>query len=408
MARRDKSARRSSMRDKVRQRAEENKYSGGGGYLRLPEGIKFAKLKKGTNELDILPFEIKSAMTIPDTATKDMDLDAGDLWYQRSIFVHHGIGADQKSYLCPRTIKKACPICEERARLMKDPNADEKLISDLKPQHKDLFNIDGADGVELLEFSYANFRKKIEEEVREGDEEWAGFADLEGGFTVKVRMSEETFMKNKYLEASRVDFVERDDFPESVLDEVADLNEILVVLPYEKLERVFLELDGEEEEPDGQEPEPEGKPSRSRGRSRTEPEEEPEPEPRRGRGRSRQEPEEEEPEPEKPSRGRGRSRTEPEEEPEPEKPTRSRRSRPEPEEEPEPEPEKPSRGRGRTRNEPEQDDAGKSDDPPFDVDECPHGGTWGEDCDKLDQCFECDKWEACRDAADALKGSRRR
>lgn len=386
MSRNERSARRSSMRDKVRKQAEENKYVGGGGYLKLPEKVKFAKLKKGVNELDFLPFEIKENMTVPDTATKDMILEKGDQWYQRSIFIHHGIGADQKSFLCPRTIKKPCPICEERSRMMKDPNADEKLIGDLKPQHKDLFNVDGEEGVEILEFSYANFRKKLEEEIREGEEEWAGFADLEGGYTVKARMTEETFKRNKYLEASRIDFIERKDLPESVLDEVVDLNEILVILPYDQLMSVFLELDGagqQKEESEGQESEE--PPRRRKERASENQEHETEPEPRRDRASRR---------------GQSTEEQKPEPAPEPEERPRRKREQPPEEKEPEPAPEPEPEERPRRRREQEETDT--------DGPSCPHGAKWGEDCDKLDHCYECKQWDACRDAADAFKKNQRK
>jgi hypothetical protein len=394
MARKEeRAARRGSMRDKVKTRAEDNKYTGGGGYIRPPDGVSFLSIEKGTVNLDIVPFEIKEDMTIPDTAAKDMDLEAGDLWYQRTLFIHHGIGADQKSYLCPRTIKKACPICEERARLMKDPGAEKKLIDQLKPQHKDLFNVDcGKEGIKLFEFSYANFRKKLEEEIREGKDEWAGFADLEEGYTVSARFSEETFAGRKYLEVSRIDFEPRDDYDDNILEDVVDLNECLNVLPYDKLQAIFLELDGE----DGGDKEKEEKPAQ-RGR-REKAKEEPEERPRRGR---REEPEEA-PKEERPAR-RGR-REEPAEEPE-EKPRRGRRE--EPAEDDLPPVEEPPVRRGRREEpEPEEKPAKRAprEEPKKEAKggDCPHGGTWAKDCDTLDSCFECKVWEACRDAADGL------
>ena len=364
---------RPSIRDRVRQRAEENKHTGGSGYLKLPEGVSFLKTQKSTRQdptrLDIVPFEVSKDCVIPDGKSKEMDLQKGDLWYCRTIFVHRNIGAEEKAYICPRTIKKPCPICEERARLSKNPNADEKTLNALKPQVKDIFNInDEKEGIQILEFSHANFRQNLEKEIREGKEEWAGFADLEGGFTLEVVFSEETFGGNKYLEATRFDFEPRDDYKESILDKAVDLNDCLVVLPYDKLERIFLELDSEPESEGKQaekEEEEEEKPARA---SRKAPKEEVKEE----RSSRRAKKEEPEPEPE-----------EEEEEEEEEKP---------------PVKEERAGRRGREREEEPSKKSGKEKNP------CPHGYTFGEDTNAKGECQKCDTkdWEACQDKYDEL------
>lgn len=354
---RGRSAARPSIRDRVRQRAEENKFKGGSSYIHLPEGVKFYSLDKGTHGLNILPYEV--------TVNNHPEADAGELWYKRPILVHRGIGAEEKRYICPRTIKKPCPICDHRAIMLKDPHADEDAVQALKPQDKDLFNIDcGKEGIQILEFSNAMFTRMLEEECREGKDEWSGFADLEGGYTVNARFTEETFGKAKFLKCSRIDFEERDDYPESILDKVVNLDECLVILPYDKLEKIFLEV--------GDDDEPEEKTHRERRR-------EPEPEPEKPSRRR-----EPEPEPERPAR-----RREPEPEPEPRSQRTTRKS------EPEPEPEKPSR-----RREPES----KKNEPI-----CPaEGGIYGESCDDLEECYTCDLWESCRDAKDELEKNKKR
>ena len=380
MAREEK---RRSIRDRVRQDAQDAAQGGGGSTIRLPEGMDWFKTEKGTMEIDVVPYEVKSKVN--DKA------DPGDLFYRREFMVHRDIGAEKKQYICPRSVKQPCPICEYRAELQKDTRADEELVKALKPSRRDLYYVD-PDGkgkkFQVLEVSNWNFTKKLLEEIREGDEDWAGFADLERGYTLKVRFSEESLGKNKYLEATRIDFMSRENYPESILDHLPDMDELLVVLPYEKLNKIFLELEDDPGEP-AEEP--------RRGRSTRDdrddvppPEDEP-PVSQRGR----QEP----PAEEQPRSRRGRQEAHddlpPAEDPSP----RSRRGR-----DADPEPAQEAAPRGRR---------GRQEEPPANDNPCPSGYEFGVDADKHDECQTCPKWEACMDERDALEaaskaGGRRR
>jgi hypothetical protein len=259
MAREERSVKRVSLREKAKQRAEENKFTGGSSYIRLPDGCSFLKPKEGTNRWDFLPYEVTIGGTVHDGKTKDVVHTVGDLEYVRTTLVHPYMGADEKSYLCLRVNKKPCPFCDERTRLSKLPapkNQDEakaleKEINTLKPKIKDIWNVidldDSGKGVQLLEFSYANWREILEEEIREGKDEWAGFADLEEGFTVKARFSAETFDGNKFLKCSRVDFDPRDGYKETILKKVVDLDACLIVETYDKLKAIMWGAEGEPE-----------------------------------------------------------------------------------------------------------------------------------------------------------------
>lgn len=365
-----RAAGRKSLRDRVRERAKDKEQSRGGNTtVRPPDGMTFLEVKKGTMELDFLPYEVKSA--------NHPMAEQGEDWYERTYFIHRNIGAENKTYVCPlKTFKKPCPICEQRAELMKNYDDNEDLVKDLKPRERQIFNvIDLADKdqkIQLLDMSYYCFGEKLEKEIREGEEEWAGFADTKGGSTVKVRFGETALGTNTFLEAERVDFKAREDYGDDIFDETADLDACLIVLSYDQLHKVFLELDAEEDGGHQEGPKEEPAPATNRRqRGRTEPaKEEP---------ANEEPPFEEEPAP-APSR---RQRPEPaKEEP---APATSRRQRPEPvKEEPEPAKEESAGG------------------------ECPHGGEFGESCDTLDKCFECTVWEACRDKKDSMGTGRRR
>lgn len=341
-ARRQQEDRKSSMRDRARKRAEERENQGGGGTkYNLPDGVQFYSPKKHAN-LDVVPYAV-SVDNHPESVPK------GEYWYQRTVFVHYNVGMEEKSYLCLKTIKKKCPICEQRSLLLKDANADEDLVKSLRPKERELYNVYDRDdpdkGVQLWDISNFNFGKKLEEELREGKPEWAGFAEPVDGYTLKVRFSEEQIGKNKFMQATRIDFEKRDgDISKKILDKALDLDKILKVLSYDQLEQLFLGVEGEEngKEENG-ESEPEQRtPSRSERQQVRDKEDEEEPEPTRRRARPSEESESEKKES-----------------------TKAERSRP---------------AKAPVAN------------------KCPAGGTFGKDCDELEECKDCTIWEQCIDA----------
>jgi hypothetical protein len=228
------------MKDRFKKRAKEGAQKGFS--VNLPEDVKRFSPKKGTYKLDIIPYTV-SAKKHPDGVA------AGELWCRRPFLIHYGIGVDNKPQICPRTIGKACPICEYYEREKKRPGADEDALKEIRAKARELYNVidldNEDDGVQVFEMSYHLFGKLLEGEINEADDdEVAGFAELKGGKTLKVRFSEATMGTNKFLEATRIDFLERDDYKKSILDDVVDLDSVFNVLSYEELEAVFLEDEG--------------------------------------------------------------------------------------------------------------------------------------------------------------------
>lgn len=345
--------RRSSMRDRARKRAEERENQGGGGTkYNLPDGMNFYSPKKHAS-LDIIPYTV-SVDNHPE------DVPKGELWYQRTVLVHFNVGSENKSYLCPKTIKKKCPICEYRAQLVKDPDAQEEIVRSLKARERELFNVydreDSDKGVQLWDVSNYNFGAKLEEELREGRVEWGGFAEPVDGFTLKVRFTEEQIGKNKFMQASRIDFEERKSIDKKLLSQALDLDKILKVLPYEQLEKIFLEVDGENggdaEEESSSETLSDRQDSEVSKREFD----------RSGRRRSRDSKLDQDSESEEEQEYRGYEKERGPEKASP--PTQASRDR-------------------RTGS--------KAVDKPT----CPAGGTFGKDCDELEECKECKIWEAC-------------
>jgi len=241
---------RSKMRDRVKGKAEKNK--SGGGLYQLPENTEQFKPKKKTYDLDFLPYEV--------TVNNHPEVEKGELWWERTVWVHFNIGPDGKARVCPRTVGKSCPICEERKELMNaDDDSSEELAKKLKPKMRVLYNVidlnEPDKGVQFFEMAYHNFGSVLDEEIREGDEELADFPELTGGKTIKVRFTEGKMMGNSFVYASRIDFEDREDYDESILEDVIDLDNCFAVPSYEELSKELHGVGGEEKEEDEEEEE---------------------------------------------------------------------------------------------------------------------------------------------------------
>ena len=223
-----------SMIDKIRHRAESRRNLGGLDTLELPEGVELYKPEKGPVEFDILPYVV-SVDTHP-------EVKKGEQWYERTYLAHRNIGPEEKFLICPRTIGKRCPICEEHQKLKKDPNAEEEVVDALRAKERELFNVvmkDGDGSVMILDISTFLFGRKLEEEIREGDEANAAFAELSGGKTLKVRWESKNMGTNKFVEAGRIDFMDREDIDPAALEAVVDLDKAMKILSYEEIEKIF-------------------------------------------------------------------------------------------------------------------------------------------------------------------------
>lgn len=260
-SRRDKQERR---RVSARRRVNEHEQAGSLTTLNIPDGMSLFQVKRaGTYRFDIMPYEAKKGNPYA---------DEGDLYYERTFWVHRGIGPDSGSYVCSsKTFKKPCFICEYRAKLQRDPEADEKLIKDLAPKERQVFNVrdlsDGASGeTQIFECSNFLFGKQLDamiksaDETEDGDEgagEYDMFADLEEGMTLKVTFVEESMGTFKFLKASVIEFKPRKKpYPESVLEESACLDDVPKEMNYNTLKKIMMQS-GEAEDDDGDQDEDE-------------------------------------------------------------------------------------------------------------------------------------------------------
>jgi len=224
------------------------------GYFVLPKNVRLFKETPGSKvKMDFLPY-IVTDPNHPDKNAEYGIAEVGQQWYKRPFKIHRGIGVSNEYVVCPTSVGKKCPICEFRAKRQKEGAPKEELQA-LNAQSRNLYIIipkgvkDFEEVPHVWEMSQFLFQDKLNEEIEE-DEDNACFPDLEEGKTLRIRFTEEVFAKNKYAGIGRIDFQERDEaYPESILKEVPNLDEVLQILSYKELEAKFYEVEpGDEDE----------------------------------------------------------------------------------------------------------------------------------------------------------------
>jgi len=356
----------SNMRKKAKKKAEKDQNRGGNYNLAIPEGTKtWAPKSKGPFRLDVIPYQV--------SVGNHPEVKKGELWYQRTYYVHFGLGDDGKqSGICPKTIGKPCPVCEMYKELVSsDDEDDREAAKKIKPKERELYNVidldDQDSGVQIFEYSFHLFGKGLSEEINEASEEEAGFAELENGKTLKVHFKKESIGGGTpFWQLRRVDFVDREDYEEDILDEVHDLDSLLKVPSYKELQSLLSGTDEEEEgeEQSSEEEEEEEKPAKKGKKSskkrKSEDEDEGEKPAKKGKKSSKKKKDEDEGDDEDEDKGKKKSSSKP----------------------------------GKAASKPGKKKKNK----------CPGGGTFGEDTDELDECNNCDIWTECQEAYDEKYG----
>ena len=387
MARRNKSG--SKFRDRVRANTSAQKAAGSAyGYLNLPQGVHIYTPKPGSRaRLDILPY------IVTDQLHPDRDDEMGiavidEMWYKRPFRTHRNIGADNATIICLGSIGKACPICEYKASRMKE-GADKDETDALKFSLRNLYPVVPIGDREydevphVWDMSQFLFQNLLNDELEE-DERYADFPDPDEGWTLKIRFDEGRIGNSRpFAEASRIDFEERDrPYREKELKKVPALDDMLNILTYQKLERVFLGVDDDDDKDEDC--------PRRHDRDDDDKDDDKDP-PRRGRSRSKDDDDD-------PPRRSRRSRDD-DDDKDDDPPRRSRRSRDDDDDKDDDPPPRRSRSRDDDDNDDKDEDRPQrttrrrdDDDKDDDKNECPSGYRFGKDTDDYDECDDCPIW----------------
>jgi hypothetical protein len=364
MSRRESEERRGGGYSNMKDLLAKEQVGAAASYLKLPKDVQLFKMKPGLMYIDIIPFIAGKG---------NPNADEGMRHWERTFWVHKGIGVDNEMFLCPsKTLGEKCPICEYRASLASKAARDEDtydLVKTLEPKERQLFNVIDTKmpdkGIQVWDISKHLFGKDLLKEVRNADERdhWDEFYYLKQGWTLKLGVEERSYNGRSFPAVDTIHFREREkDYPEETAEDAPCLDDCLIAPEYEDLKKTFMQSGDPADKPrDRGGREERGGRDADRGGRSSHREEEPRSE-RRGRDREeeparerngdreeRRSRREEEPPREERSERRGR-RDEPDELP--------RRERSEREEAP-PERDRSERG-GRGAKE-EKDDKGKED-----------------------------------------------
>ena len=296
---------------------------------------------KGEHELDIIPYKAGS---------QDPKAQEGAFNYVCDYLAHRNVGPRELWFLCLDQYNKACPICEHRNELRKNPPTGSRAIKDhdeevkaLRPKRRVIYNVVVYDnneqqekGVQVWEASHYLTEANIMDAAKLPKKRGGGlitFAhpDADKGHTVIFERTGE----NENTRYKRFSLEPRDyDIEDNLLDACFTLDELLHMPTYEEIRDAFWDRGSDEDE-----------------------EEE---EPRRSRGRQDEDEEAEEELTPTPHRRKAKARDDNED---PEEPRRGRRS-------------KATKDKGE--------------------DKCPvPGGVFGKDADDFDECEDCDFWRSC-------------
>lgn len=325
---------------------------------KVEDGVKFYKPKEGINKLIIVPYIIKTK-NHPLVHAGDMEI--GDMDYMMDLYVHRRVGPTEKDAICLKlNYGKACPLCDAAKEYRQ--KGDDESYKALKWSRRVYYNVLNARKMDagLMVFSGVShflFEKEMIEEARGGaeGEEIIDFASVDDGCVVKFRGSMDSFGGNEFLRFKSFDFLDREeDLWDGIEEETVSFDEILILRDTKEMEKLLYDED--EGEPEEEEDEKRKKSSKSR-KKKPEPEEE----------------EDDEEKEERLSRKKSSSK-------------KKRES--EDEEEEDEEEEKSSK-----KSSGKKSGSGKKKKTP-----CPHGHTFGDDCDTTDECDNCDVWEECSEA----------
>jgi len=225
--------------------------STGKGWLNIPAGVgvfkeKITEGRKDKTIIDIVPYILTDKKNHPDA-----NEIPEDIWWKFPYLLHRNVGPDKTDIVCPKTFGKPCPICEKRQAIFDNPDSEDDAARGLKPSKRTLYvirDLNNKGEVFIWDISDYCFLEQLDEELDNGNDSLESFADLENGYTLKIRFKGKSIGESKpFAMANRIDFEKRDDISEEALEEFPSLDGIISAKSYDDVKALYL---GEEVEPD--------------------------------------------------------------------------------------------------------------------------------------------------------------
>lgn len=209
--------------------------------VKLPEGVNFFTLKRaGFYKIDVIPYVVGKGNPFA---------DKGLLHFERSYFVHRGLGLTGKQNYCclAECWGKKCPVCEHLSRHGGEMDPD--LVKKQKAQWRHLWNvIDTADpekGIQVWDTAHwKSFGEMIKAKIKAVDA-YADFSELtkaEGGMTLQLSVADASFAGQNFKQVTNIEMLPRKkDYDESIIDKAVCLDEALVQLSYDALKTIYFQ-----------------------------------------------------------------------------------------------------------------------------------------------------------------------
>jgi len=217
---------------------------------------EFYKLVEGGQKFNIIPFPIGKKHPLVAKGA----LDKGDLFYSLPLYVHKDVGAGRKSIACPnKNYGKPCPICELAEEMNKTARTKEEKDAVPYARLRLFYNIVDCDnpdkGLQIFETNAKDFEKPLKAAQDDADKEAAKkgkevrfFADIEKGLTVKIIGAEDYFNGKKFIKASSVTLVAREDDVSEFEDDAIGFDRLIEEMSYDDIAALMNGADTEEEE----------------------------------------------------------------------------------------------------------------------------------------------------------------
>jgi len=324
--------------------------------------VNFFQPSIGRNAINIIPFEIKSKNH---PLVKSGAMEIGELDYCLDIWTHRNIGPSESSVIClKRTFGKACPICEEEAKLRK--SGKDKDAQGFRASRRVFYNIEDTrkkpGELQVFEVSHYLFEKELIDEARnddgDGDGAFVDFADPQTGSTIKFRCSKENKGGFEFNDFKSFQFVERDEIiDDELMDKAISFDQFLNVPSYEQVQVMLYGADDAEDDEEERPSKSDKGKKPARKSSRDEDDEDDDEE---------QDDEDDEEISKRPAKSKA-----------PKKPSCESDEEDEDDEE-----ERPSKAKGKSTK-------------PSGKNKCPNGHTFGVDTDETKDCADCEMWSKC-------------
>ena len=156
-----------------------------------------------------------------------------------------GIGANKETFVCLTTFGKKCPICEHRAKRVKDGDAEDDELKALKPSLRNLYVVvplnskDYEKKPHIWDISQYLFQDKLNEELEEENEKTLYSLILMKGLLSRFVSARNSLVRISTLPPELILRNVKSHIRKKDLKDVPNLDEILQVLTYNELEQIL-------------------------------------------------------------------------------------------------------------------------------------------------------------------------